>query len=102
MASSRFSDTWLTVRQKMSFHPFQGIRAGEAASRPRPGSRVRANSHVRGSSRDGWPPNGGNGRGGGSVFSAATARAPATISSEVKKAGCVWAYGIFGKSFLKG
>src|ERR1700730_680843 len=101
MASSRFCDTWRAVRQKMSFPPFHGMWAGEVAPRPRPGSRARNSCCDRGSSRDGVGANGCDGRGGGSVREAASARALVMINSELKKVGWVSAWRIFGKVFLK-
>src|ERR1700680_4516572 len=106
MASSRFRDTWATVRQKMSCQPFQGMCTGEVASRPRPRSLARNRCRTRKSTRHRGAPDRCDGDGGGggwggdaSLLKAASASAPAMINSEVKIDGRLSSYS--GKAFLK-
>jgi hypothetical protein len=94
---SQKCDTWLAVRQKMSFHPFHGMWDGDVAPRPRPSPRARNNCRVRGSSRRGGALAERDRGGIASLLKAASAKAPATISSEPIKAGRLSAYRNFGK-----
>ncbi len=77
----------VAYRQKISFHPLQGMCAGLAALRPRPDLRARSRCNFSGSRERGASSTGSDGREAERWVSAPSARRPATILSEPSKVG---------------